>query len=89
MTRVCGEIRWQQRVALQCISICSIGFERLRDASSPEAAGSLNVHVGRVPVGEHEVYHKRMNDSSGSLAEVGTQHACQHSPPFTTHHYLN
>lgn len=45
--------------------------------------------AGRAAVGEHELNHKRMNDSPGSLAEVGTLHARQCNAPFTTRHYLN
>lgn len=45
--------------------------------------------AGRAAAGEHRLNNKRMNDSSGSQAEVGTRHARPRNAPFTTRHYLN
>lgn len=65
-----------------------VSVKRLRDSHVTGDSWFFEC-AGRVPVGEHEVYHERMNDLSGSVVEVGTRHARQRNAPFTTHHYLN
>ncbi len=82
-----------QGVCFQRFRYAISGFsqhKRLRDVYRHVTGDSwFSECAGRAAAGEHELNHKRMNDSSGSQAEVGPLHARPRNTPFTTCHYLN
>lgn len=85
---ICGTELCYKRFTYAISGFCH--HKRLRDVYLHVTGDSWFFECAdRAAVGEHKLDHKRMNDSSRSLAKVGTLHAQQRNGPFTTCHYLN